>query len=145
MVASSRAGSTPAPATAAPAGAGGTVCGPELNGTLVELDNVARQQAGVKALPKESVPGFMAQAVLALEPDGERHLADYAQVLELLQAQFKPNAEIGHCRDWLAQSIEQAANNSPLAAELPYLASSHARIRIMTIHQSKGLWSRQQS
>lgn len=80
-----------------------------------------------------------AQAVLALEPDGERHLADYAQVLELLQAQFKPNAEIGHCRDWLAQSIEQAANNSPLAAELPYLASSHARIRIMTIHQSKGL------
>jgi len=37
-----------------------------LNGTLVELDNVARQQAGVKALPAESVPGFMAQAVLAL-------------------------------------------------------------------------------
>jgi cytochrome c biogenesis protein len=27
---------------------------------------VARQQAGVKALPAESVPGFMAQAVLAL-------------------------------------------------------------------------------
>jgi exodeoxyribonuclease V beta subunit len=80
-----------------------------------------------------------AQAALAREPDGERHLADYAQLLELLQAQFKANDEIGHCRDWLAQRIEQATNTNPLATELPYLASSHARIRIMTIHQSKGL------
>jgi cytochrome c biogenesis protein len=37
-----------------------------LNGSLLELDTVAREQAGVKPLPAESVQGFMAQAVLAL-------------------------------------------------------------------------------
>jgi cytochrome c biogenesis protein len=37
-----------------------------LNGSLLELDTVAREQAGVKPLPLDSVQGFMAQAVLAL-------------------------------------------------------------------------------
>jgi cytochrome c biogenesis protein len=37
-----------------------------LNGSLLELDAVAREQAGVKPLPAASVQGFMAQAVLAL-------------------------------------------------------------------------------
>ena len=37
-----------------------------LNGALLELDTVAREQAGVKPLPAESIQGFMAQAVLAL-------------------------------------------------------------------------------
>lgn len=76
---------------------------------------------------------------LLLEPDGERLLADYAQVLELLQAQYKTNAEMSHYRDWLAQRIALAANNNEVGAELPYLESSQPRVRIMTVHQSKGL------
>ncbi len=37
-----------------------------LNGTLLELDAVAREQARVKPLPADKVAGFMSQAVLAL-------------------------------------------------------------------------------
>jgi cytochrome c biogenesis protein len=37
-----------------------------LNGTLLELDSVAREQASAKPLPADKVQGFMSQAVLAL-------------------------------------------------------------------------------
>ena len=37
-----------------------------LNGTLLELDRVAREQAKAKPLPAEHLQGFMAQSVLAL-------------------------------------------------------------------------------
>jgi cytochrome c biogenesis protein len=37
-----------------------------LNGTLLELDTVAREQAAAKPMPKDKVQGFMSQAVLAL-------------------------------------------------------------------------------
>jgi cytochrome c biogenesis protein len=37
-----------------------------LNGSLLELDAVARAQAGAQALPQDKVQGFMSQAVLAL-------------------------------------------------------------------------------
>ena len=37
-----------------------------LNGTLLELDTVAREQAAAKRLPAEQVQGFMSQSVLAL-------------------------------------------------------------------------------
>jgi cytochrome c biogenesis protein len=37
-----------------------------LNGTLLELDAVAREQAAAKPLPADKVQGFMSQAVLAL-------------------------------------------------------------------------------
>jgi cytochrome c biogenesis protein len=37
-----------------------------LNGTLLELDAVAREQAAAKALPADKVQGFMSQSVLAL-------------------------------------------------------------------------------
>jgi cytochrome c biogenesis protein len=37
-----------------------------LNGTLLELDTVAREQARAKPLPQDKVSGFMSQAVLAL-------------------------------------------------------------------------------
>ena len=40
-----------------------------LNGSLLELDTVAREQAGVKPLPLDSVQGFMAQAVLASDDE----------------------------------------------------------------------------
>jgi cytochrome c biogenesis protein len=37
-----------------------------LNGTLLELDTVAREQAAAKPLPEDKIQGFMSQAVLAL-------------------------------------------------------------------------------
>jgi cytochrome c biogenesis protein len=37
-----------------------------LNGTLVELEMAAREQAGVKPLPSDKLRGFMSQSVLAL-------------------------------------------------------------------------------
>ena len=37
-----------------------------LNGALLELDAVAREQAGVKPMPQDKQPGFMSQALLAL-------------------------------------------------------------------------------
>jgi cytochrome c biogenesis protein len=37
-----------------------------LNGSLLELDTVAREQAAVKPLPEDNIQGFMSQAVLAL-------------------------------------------------------------------------------
>jgi cytochrome c biogenesis protein len=37
-----------------------------LNGVLFELDAVAREQAGVKPMPEDTMPAFMSQAVLAL-------------------------------------------------------------------------------
>jgi cytochrome c biogenesis protein len=37
-----------------------------LNGTLLELDALAREQASAKPLPADKVQGFMSQAVLAL-------------------------------------------------------------------------------
>jgi cytochrome c biogenesis protein len=37
-----------------------------LNGVLYELETVAREQAGVKPLAADKVPGFMTQSVLAL-------------------------------------------------------------------------------
>jgi len=37
-----------------------------LNGTLLELDAAAREQAGAKALPQDQQQGFLSQAVLAL-------------------------------------------------------------------------------
>jgi len=37
-----------------------------LNGVLFELDAVAREQAGVKPMPEDTMPAYMSQAVLAL-------------------------------------------------------------------------------
>jgi cytochrome c biogenesis protein len=37
-----------------------------LNGSLLELDTVAREQAAAKPLPEDNIQGFMSQAVLAL-------------------------------------------------------------------------------
>jgi cytochrome c biogenesis protein len=52
-----------------------------LNGTLVALDAVAREQAGVKPLPEDKVQDFMAQAVLALS-DAPLYTAPMALMLK---------------------------------------------------------------
>ena len=51
-----------------------------LNGVLYELDNVAREQARVPALPQEQVPAFMTQVVLALS-DAPLYVAPMAFLL----------------------------------------------------------------
>jgi len=52
-----------------------------LNGVLFELDAVAREQAGAKALPQDKIQGFMSQAVLALS-DAPLYTAPMALMLK---------------------------------------------------------------
>ena len=52
-----------------------------LNGVLLELDAVAREQARVKPLPQDKVQGFMGQAVLALS-DAPLYTAPMALMLK---------------------------------------------------------------
>jgi cytochrome c biogenesis protein len=51
-----------------------------LNGVLFELDAVAREQAGVSAMPQDKVPAFMTQVVLALS-DAPLYVAPMAFLL----------------------------------------------------------------
>ena len=52
-----------------------------LNGVLFELDAVAREQAGAKALPQDKIQGFMSQSVLALS-DAPLYTAPMALMLK---------------------------------------------------------------
>ena len=52
-----------------------------LNGVLLELDTVAREQARVQPLPQDKVQGFMSQAVLALS-DAPLYTAPMALMLK---------------------------------------------------------------
>ncbi len=52
-----------------------------LNGVLLELDNLAREQAGVQPLPQDKIQGFMSQAVLALS-DASLYSAPMALMLK---------------------------------------------------------------
>jgi len=80
-----------------------------------------------------------ATPVLIGNPDGERHLGQYAQVLEALQAQYRPTPEPGHYLDWLGRRIALAGTADAEGNAPPRLESSQPRVRIMTLHQSKGL------
>lgn len=80
-----------------------------------------------------------AMPVLAGSPDGERHLGQYAQVLEAVQAQYRPTPEPVHYLDWLGRQIAPAGTADADGNAPPRLESSQPRVRIMTLHQSKGL------
>ncbi len=78
-------------------------------------------------------------AILAL-PNGERRLSNYWQVIELIQSQCPHSDELPELLDWYGR---QLAKSSRLSNEdddnKPRLESSVQRIRIMTLHKSKGL------
>ena len=80
-----------------------------------------------------------ATPVLARDADGERHLGQYAQVLEAVQAQYRPTPEPAHYLDWLGRQIALAGTADADGNTPPRLESSQPRVRIMTLHQSKGL------
>lgn len=80
-----------------------------------------------------------ATPVLAGNMDGERHLGHYAQVLEAVQAQYRPTPEPTHYLDWLGRQIALAGTADADGNAPPRLESSQPRVRIMTLHQSKGL------
>ncbi len=95
----------------------------------------------LKQGPWAALAPMLAAAAPALRraPDGERHLGHYAQILELLQAQFRALPEPVHYLDWLGRQIALAGSADAESANPPRLESSQPRVRIMTLHQSKGL------
>ncbi len=80
-----------------------------------------------------------ATPVLSRDADGQRHLGQYAQVLEAVQARYRPTPEPTHYLDWLGRRIALAGTADSEGAAPPRLESSQPRVRIMTLHQSKGL------
>ncbi|MBP7370818.1 MAG: UvrD-helicase domain-containing protein, partial [Arenimonas sp.] len=79
------------------------------------------------------------QAVLAL-PFGERRLSNYWQLVELIQQQYTQTQSGIEIVDWLCSKIEQSREAvTESSQDSPRLESGAPRIRIMTLHQSKGL------
>ncbi len=77
-------------------------------------------------------------ALLAF-PEGERQMASYCQVLEQMQMRFSLGHGPGYYLNWLARQISMPDNADAEAPVRPNLESSRPRVRIMTLHQSKGL------
>lgn len=78
-------------------------------------------------------------ALLAM-PDGSRRLSNYWQILELMQNRSKPGQNPAEAIDWLSRQISQHdVPGDASESAMPRLESSAGRVRIMTLHQSKGL------
>jgi exodeoxyribonuclease V beta subunit len=71
--------------------------------------------------------------------DGERQMTNYSQVLEQLQIGFCPSIGPGHYLHWLGRQITLANEAKADGLVRPKLDSSKTRVRVMTLHQSKGL------
>lgn len=80
-----------------------------------------------------------AQRALLARPDGERRLGNYLHVLERMQSEFKPLQGARHYLDWIGRQISMAHGIGTENSSRPRLESSKPRVRIMTLHQSKGL------
>lgn len=78
-------------------------------------------------------------AILAL-PNGERRLSNYWQIIELIQIENFDGIEHSEAIDWLSLQIESAQQyQQENSKQNPRLESGKNRIRILTLHQSKGL------
>ena len=78
-------------------------------------------------------------AILALN-SGERRLSNYWQIIELLQIQSSQSTEHAEIIDWLSIQIESSKLGTlENSNQTPRLESGADRIRILTLHQSKGL------
>jgi len=81
-----------------------------------------------------------ASAALLAMPDGGRRLSNYWQILELMQNRSKPSQNPAEAIDWLSRQISQHdVPGDASESAMPRLESSAGRVRIMTLHQSKGL------
>ena len=76
-----------------------------------------------------------APRLLAL-PDGERRLSNYLQLAEALQQASALAAGPEHCVHWLAQAMQEASNDEE---NMLRLDSDRKRVKILTLHKSKGL------
>ena len=76
-----------------------------------------------------------ASRILAL-PDGERRLSNYLQLAEALQQASTLADGPEHCLHWLAQAIQEASNDEE---NMLRLDSDRKRVKILTLHKSKGL------
>lgn len=72
-------------------------------------------------------------------PDGERQMANYHHVLEQMQTGFCPLQGPGHYLNWLGRQITLSNETGTDGLVRPKLESSKPRVRVMTLHQSKGL------
>lgn len=79
-----------------------------------------------------------AQDALMRCTNGARRTANYRQLLALLQSRYRPGQAVEQAARWLARQMH---GNGEAAGDgvRPWLESSRAQVRIMTMHQSKGL------
>ncbi len=69
--------------------------------------------------------------------DGERRLSNYLQLAEILQERQRRTLGLAGLVDWLAHAIAHADDKDD--AQLMRLESDAHRVKIMTLHKSKGL------
>ncbi|WP_316667538.1 UvrD-helicase domain-containing protein [uncultured Propionibacterium sp.] len=83
-------------------------------------------------------PGLMTR-LLADERDGERAYTDLRHITELLEREHRrSDRDPAGMRDWLAQSIREAAGRADDDA-VRRLETDRSAVTIMTIHKAKGL------
>lgn len=83
-------------------------------------------------------PGLMAR-LLADARDGERRCTDLRHVTELLERERRRSGrDLAGLRDWLAQSIREAAGRADDDA-VRRLETDRSAVTVMTIHRAKGL------
>jgi exodeoxyribonuclease V beta subunit len=85
----------------------------------------------VNTLSAENAPRLLALA------DGERRLGNLLQLAETLQAEPVPGLDLLGALDVLERRIAEADDRND--DELPRLESDAARVKILTLHKSKGL------
>ena len=77
--------------------------------------------------------------IMALH-DGERRLSNYWQIVELIQNQCSHTCDLPKLLDWFSRQLEHIEFDTEDAGSItPRLESGAPRIRIITLHQSKGL------
>ncbi len=93
-------------------------------------------QQGVLSLVTK-LCAFAAPRILALS-DGERRLSNYLQLAEALQQASALAAGPEHCVHWLAQAMRGTDHNND-EENMLRLDSDRRRVKILTLHKSKGL------
>jgi len=91
---------------------------------------------------KQGVLSLLAEAcaraaakILSLD-DGERRLSNYLQLAESLQQAGTLNQGPEHCLRWLGQAMQEASKDEE---NMLRLDSDQKRVKILTLHKSKGL------
>lgn len=115
---------------------------------LLESDDMAATKSADLAVRyrelwlKQGVLGLLSQLCAASAPrilslpDGERRLSNYLQLAESLQQASTLTLGPEHCVHWLGQAMQDADSDEE---NMLRLDSDQQRVKIMTLHKSKGL------